>query len=209
MGMASARATGAERALVVERDEHERALVAGIVDGDVSAFARLLDRYWEPLVRYAARRLGGLDAAEDAVQQAFVRLWRNRALLKPNRFVSGYLYRLVHNLAIDELRRRRTRERADLAAQDAAAPPTPAQVLEADELAAAAARAIDALPERRRDVFVMAHFHGLSYRQIAEVLEITPRTVANHMTLALRELRSSLQPLVDRKLGPRRSEDLR
>ena len=70
--------------------------------------------------------------------------------------------------------------------------PSPAAELEATEFGTAADRAIASLPERRRDVFILAHLHGLSYREVAESLGITPRTVANHMSLALAQLRDSL-----------------
>ena len=70
--------------------------------------------------------------------------------------------------------------------------PSAVATLEADELAGAAGRAIAELPERRRDVFVLAHLHGLSYKEVAETLGITPRTVANHMSLALAQLREAL-----------------
>jgi RNA polymerase sigma-70 factor, ECF subfamily len=196
-------AGSADAAYAMDPDAHERALAARIAAGEVPAYAALLELYWEPLVRYAARTLASSDAAEDAVQQAFIRLWENRAKLKPTQSPRAYLYRLVHNLSIDELRRRGIRERFARTSVEPAGPPTPADCVEGDELGAAARDAIEALPERRRDVFVLAHFHDLSYQQIAETLDIAPRTVANHMTLALRDLREALQPFVDRKLGPR------
>lgn len=183
--------------------EDDGDLAARLVAGDVGAFAMLLESYWGPLVAYAGRMLGARDAADDVVQETFIRVWENRARVKPTRSLRGYLYRLTRNLVIDELRRARIRtDRASMLGGEVASPPTPAEVTEADDLGAAATRAIQGLAERRREVFVLAHLHDLSYRQIAEILGITPRTVANHMTLALRQLRAALQPYVDRKLRP-------
>lgn len=183
--------------------EDDGDLATRLVAGDVSAFAELLESYWRPLVAYAARMLGVQDAADDVVQETFIRVWENRARLKPTQSLRGYLYRLTRNLVIDEVRRARIRsDRASMLGGEVAKPPTPAEVTESEELGTAAARAIQGLPERRREVFVLAHLHDLTYRQIAEILGITPRTVANHMTLALRELRAALQPYVDRTLGP-------
>jgi RNA polymerase sigma-70 factor (ECF subfamily) len=184
--------------------EDECALAARLMAGEVSAFAELLDAWWAPLVAYAAQMLGAQDAAEDAVQETFVRVWENHARLNPTRSLRGYLYRLTRNLVIDEVRKGQTRvDRVAFVEAQTPTTPTPAQVVEADELAAAAGRAIERLAERRREVFILAHFHDLSYRQIADVLGITPRTVANHMTLALRELRAALQPFLDREPSPR------
>jgi RNA polymerase sigma-70 factor, ECF subfamily len=181
----------------VSDEELERTLAARITAGDVGAFAGLLDRYWGPLVRFGQQVLGSEDAAEDLAQEAFMRLWVRRATLKADTSLRAYLYRLVHNLAVDELRKRKVRGGHGFLAQtEVPNPPTPSQVTEADELAEAAAKAIQTLPARRRDVFVLGHFHDLSYREIAEALDITPRTVANHMTLALRDLRHALRPFL-------------
>lgn len=177
-------------------------LAESIRSGNVSAFAVLLDRYWQPLVTYAEEKLGSRDAAEDAVQDAYFRVWVRREGLKTDASLRGYLYRLVHNVAMDELRKRQVRIRhAPVLVAASPSPPTPDQVIEAEELAEAAERAIRALPERRRDVFVLGHFHDLSYREIADTLGMTPRTVANHMSLALRDLRAALRPFLPKALG--------
>lgn len=183
-------------------DGSDAALAAQLAAGEVAPFARLQEKYWQPLVGYAMRMLRHQDAAEDVVQETFVRLWENRASLDPGQSLKGYLFRTARNLVIDEIRRAQVREnRAPRMAQSP--PPTPAEVTEVGELERAVERAIDTLAERRREVFMLAHFDNLTYRQISEVLGIAPQTVANHMTLALRELRTALQPYVDRRLGPR------
>ncbi|HUG42470.1 MAG TPA: RNA polymerase sigma-70 factor [Longimicrobiales bacterium] len=176
----------------------ERSLAVRIAGGDVHAYAALLNRFWQPLVRYAAYKLGSQDAAEDVVQEAFVRLWAKRSTLKARTSPRGYLYRVSHNLVITELRKRRVRAtHAHLLMGNFPphAPPGPA--IERDELAEAATRALEALAPRRRDVLVLAYFHGLTYREIAHTMRISPRTVANHMTLALRDLRQALQRFID------------
>ena len=180
----------------------ERSLATRIRSGDVTAFAALLNRYWQPLVAYAEQKLGSSDVAEDVVQEAHVRLWEKRRTLDHTRSPRPFLYRMVHNLAVDELRKRQVR-RDGIAAARHAAPrsPTPAQVAEAEDLAEAASRAVAALPDRRRDVFILGHLHNLSYRQIADALGITPRTVANHMSLALADLRASLRPFLEQERG--------
>lgn len=190
---------------VPERDPSPaRGSSGALARGDAAAFAELLEDHWLPLVRYAMRLLGTRDLAEDAVQDAFVRLWEKRTRIDPKRPVQSYLYRILRNRVLDEVRRERFRDaRTPLLKAAAAVPPTPSQVTEAEDLECAAARAIDALPQRRREVFVLAHLNNLSYKEIAQIMQITPRTVANHMSLALSELRSVLQPFVDDRLGPR------
>lgn len=93
----------------IEHAEDDGDLAARLVAGDVGTFALLLESYWRPLVAYAASMLGVRDAADDVVQETFIRLWENRARVKPTRSLRGYLYRLTRNLVIDELRRARIR----------------------------------------------------------------------------------------------------
>ncbi len=175
-------------------DADDVALVGRLALDDAQALGQLLDRYWGPMVAFAMEKVRSQDAAEDLVQEAFVRVWEKRRTLRPQASPRAYLYRVLRNLIIDEYRRRRLRDRfAQLVGgSEVSDAPSPVAVLEADELAGAAQRAIAALPERRRDVFVLAHLHGLSYKEVAETLGITPRTVANHMTLALAQLRDAL-----------------
>lgn len=170
------------------------ALASGLVAGDSDALSRLLARYWRPLVSFAASRVGNQDAAEDLVQEAFVRVWQHRGQLRPDTSPRGYLYRALRNLITDDHRRRQLRDRwaESRRLQPEPEVPSPALLLEADQLASAARNAIAALPERRREVFVLAHLHGLSYKEVAATLGITRRTVANHMSLALKELRVDL-----------------
>lgn len=175
-------------------DADDVALVARLALDDGQALAALLERYWRPMVAFALDKMKSQDAAEDAVQEAFVRVWEKRRQLRADASPRAYLYRVLRNLITDEFRRRRLRDRFSFfkSLQDPVEVPSPAATLEADQFADAARRAIAALPERRRDVFVLAHLHGLSYREVAEALNITPRTVANHMSLALAQLRGAL-----------------
>jgi len=194
----------AEAERVKPADMSGQSLAEGLRSGDVGAFAVLLDRFWRPLVTYAEDKLGSRDAAEDTVQEVYVRVWLKREGLRSDTSLRGYLYRLVHNAALDELRRRQVRLRyAPMLEAGLPSPPTPDQVTEAEELADAAEQAIAALPERRREVFVLGHLHDLSYQEIAEALGLTPRTVANHMSLALRDLRTALRPFLPSGSGAR------
>jgi RNA polymerase sigma-70 factor (ECF subfamily) len=174
-------------------DQVDFELLPRIRNGDEAALATLLERYWKPVVRYVAGFLGGADAAEDAAQEAFVRLWERRETLKPSGSVRGLLFRMARNAALDEGRRRGARERADAYAPEVPIS-TPADALENTELGGIIAAAVDALPEQRRDVFVLVRHHGLSYKEASQVLDLAPQTVANHLCMALADLRTALAP---------------
>lgn len=178
-----------------DRRPDDGEIASRLVGGDVSALASALDMYWSGLNRYAFRLVGDRDAANDLAQDAFVRLWEGRAALR-RASIGPYLYSVVHNLSIDELRRRAVRGRqlvglrATLFARSAAGP---AEDLDRRELGAAIDGALNTLPPRRREVFVLAYVHCLSYHEIAEIVGISPATVKNHIAAALAGIRKELR----------------
>jgi RNA polymerase sigma-70 factor (ECF subfamily) len=166
--------------------------------GSAEALDELLAAYWEPLLSYA-RHFGGesADAAEDFVQEAFVRFWERRSSWQEGSAPAPILYTLVRNLALKDRRNRKTRSLLlRLQGFGARGVPAPDREMEGREVGAAIDRAVAALPERRREIFRLTWLHGLSYAETAQVMEIAPRTVANQMSSALRELREVLGPLL-------------
>jgi RNA polymerase sigma-70 factor (ECF subfamily) len=170
-------------------------LLRRLAHGDVTALKNLIDAYWVPLLEYATRVLQQPDAAEDIAQETFVRIWEGRGEWRPEGSLCGYLYRMARNLAFNE--RRRVRIRAKWAIQlhedhRNSAESTPADQLEDSEIAQAVEEAITRLPERRRQIFCLARFHGMKYHEIAVVMGLSPQTVANQMTNALADLHRML-----------------
>lgn len=164
-------------------------LQARLRAGDASALERLLRERWAALVAYAEAILHEREPAEDVAQEVFVRLWERREEWVAEGSLTALLYTMTRNLALDGRRRIRRQvplrdETPELRVQAG-----PAEQTEGAELAAAVHAALQALPPRRREVFVLARFHGLSHRHIAEVLALSPQTVANHLSLALADLR--------------------
>lgn len=174
------------------------AMVERLAGGDETALEQLVSAYWWPLVRYAERIAGPADA-EDAVQSAFVRLWTRRHALDTTGSLRSLLYTMTRNAAIDECRReRRLAARASAAAELdlRCRPPTPLADTREAELACRAEEAVSGLPPRRQAVFRLVREHGLSYEEVAEVLDLAVQTVANHMSLALADLRRALAPVL-------------
>ncbi len=165
----------------------------------------LLRQYWRSLVAYATRLLRDDAAAEEVVQRAFVRLWERDHQLPGGEEVRPFLYHMVRNLAANEWRRAASQSRWMEAVQREGAPvnaPGADTLYETEELAAKIEAAIETLPERRREVFVLSRYHGLTNAQIAEVLGISPQTVANQLVSALRTLRECLRESAERPQGP-------
>jgi RNA polymerase sigma factor (sigma-70 family) len=175
--------------------DHDRrddpALLAAIAVGDVSALEALLARYWSPLTMFVMRLTGSREAAEDAVQDAFCRLWERRRAWRGDGLVSGLLLRLARNSAVSTHRHLSAQDRADATAAEAR-PRYQDPDLPNDDRHEALERAIAALPPRRREVFLLRVVHDLSYKDIATVMGTSTQTVANQLSHALAFLRERL-----------------
>lgn len=161
-----------------------------IAASDGRAFEALFRATHGPLVRYAATFTHDRAAAADLVQDAFVRVWERRASLDPNRSIKALLYRTVRNLALNRARDRSTRR--DLLTDyepDVYREPTPDAHAEGRELRRRLDGWIAELPERQREALTLSRFDGLSHDEIADVMEISARTVNNHLVRALQYLR--------------------
>jgi len=136
-----------------------------IRSGDSEALGLLLRETWAPLVRYLLTFLDSVEAAEDAAQEAFVRLWETEVR-------RVWLRRFDRGSTIS--------------------PPTPEEELTGSELMQRFQEALESLPPKRREVFELVRLRGLSHREAAQVLEVSARTVANHLVLAMKDMRDML-----------------
>ncbi len=162
----------------------------------------LFSTYFAPMCHVANRIVQNGDTAKDIVQDVFVRLWTNREKLRITSSLQGYLKQSVINAGIDHQRRAYEQKKIrwdDAVSQlDVSATKTGLEELESTEIKHMVDRAISNLPERCRLVFILSRHEGLTYNQIAEKLEISPKTVENQMSKALKTLRkllSSVLPL--------------
>jgi RNA polymerase sigma-70 factor, ECF subfamily len=172
------------------------ALMKLVRDGDRGALQALVERFWEPLLGYVASVTNSPDDAEDVVQETFIRVWRQRSRWNPSGAVNAYLYRIARNVALNGHRgqtsQRVREERAGAELVRSASPRTPEQEFEMTSLRGEVESAVAGLSKRRREVFLLARFHGLTHQEIAEMLGLTVQTVSNHLSAALSELRQSL-----------------
>jgi RNA polymerase sigma-70 factor, ECF subfamily len=184
-------ATEADPEIPSERGETQ--CMERMAEGDEAALAVYLERYWSPLAGFGARMLRDTEAGKDFAQEAFARLWEIRLRWVPRGSPRAFLYRVVRNLALQEMEKRGVRGRDDLGRlPEPAAVVGPAEEFAVRRLEDALESAIGALPPRRREIFVLARFRGLTYEEISDLLGISPQTVANQMSAALRQLRVEL-----------------
>lgn len=167
-------------------------LLARIRKGDERALGIILERYWIHVVRLAAAILGSSGKAEDIAQETFVRIWERRETWKLEGSVRGLLFRISRNLSLDEHRRDVTHAGALRHSSGPSHFPSPEEHFLGTELERAYSGALERLPDRRREVYLLVRHHGLSHREVAQALTLSPQTVANHVRLALIDLREAL-----------------
>ncbi|MCC6418867.1 MAG: RNA polymerase sigma factor [Gemmataceae bacterium] len=173
----------------------DEALMGRVAADDVAAFAELARRYELRLYRFACRMLGGSSDAEDIVQETLLRLYQARGRYRTGSALKPWVFRIAANLCRDRLRWRRRRREVSLAVAEAREAPgglDPVAATEAHEAEERLERALNALSEKHRAVFVMARCEGMPYEQVSEVLGIPLGTVKSRMNKAVRLLLAAL-----------------
>jgi RNA polymerase sigma-70 factor (ECF subfamily) len=177
-------------------------LVVLALDGEESAFATLVQRYQRRLTAFLGQLVGDLELARELAQEAFIRAWSALDRFDPHYRFSTWLFRIAHNLGIDQLRRRRLqtvslyRRDADGEEVEVVVPDLqkdPLGHFENRELAEHIRDAIERLRPEYRELVLLRHFGGLSYQEIADFKGMPLGTVKNKLFRAHSVLRRALQ----------------
>lgn len=172
-------------------ETNELDLIARAQEGDRHAFGILVRRHWEGVVNVVYRMCGDANLAQDAAQDAFVRAWERLHSYRPRSPFRNWVYRIATNAALDTLRREK--ETVDVDGLPLADPADGPEVsLEGREEAERVQQAVRALPPASRTVLVLREYEGLSYREIADTLDIPVGTVMSRLNYARGRLRESL-----------------
>lgn len=168
-------------------------LIERIQQSDEKAFQQLFHKYYPDIYRCALRILTDPGLSKDVAQEVFLNLWKLRATLNIRSSLRGYLIRSATNHSLNQLKkRRRTTELPNVSRSSENDVGRPDTLLNQQEIRETLRAGINLLPGKCRQVFLLSRYEGLSTREIAEQLNISPKTVENHMTKALRILRSKL-----------------
>jgi len=191
-----------ERAQVFQREDISR-LLEKARTGDRQAFRTLVVMHQQRVYLLAYSLLRNREDATDVVQETFMRLFQKLDAYEPGKNFQGWLLQIAKNLCIDYYRKnygRRREHQSDMSLQDIDPPAPPGDSSPAGfDLRQAFSRALARLGERQRLVFVMKHYNGLDYREIAEVLDISTGTVKSLHFKAVRNLRALLSPQLGMK----------
>lgn len=161
---------------------------------DDHAFEQLFKTHYKALHAYANTMLRDEDMAEEIVQQMFLKFWEKRELLGVQSSIKAYLYKCVHNDTLNYLKHQKIKTKyQDYASYSMNSENEPAShKVELTELETRLQEALNELPEHCRTIFQMSRFEELKYREIADQLNISIKTVENQMGKALKILRLKL-----------------
>ena len=168
------------------------AVVRAVLAGEVEQYAVLVRRYRDRYARYATQLLGSADAAEDAVQDAFVRAYDQLAQCRDPDNFAGWFFLILRNCCFAE-RRRVQRYGSLQSAPEVAAPDNPEAPLEEAERRKTLQRALLRLTPEQREVFVLKHVEELSYEDIAGRVGTTVAALKMRMHRAYDRLRELLK----------------
>ncbi|KAA9331724.1 RNA polymerase sigma-70 factor [Adhaeribacter soli] len=164
--------------------------------GDQATLQLLFKTFYNDLYKFTWKFVRNQEVAEELTQDIFIYLWENRETLQINSAVKAYLYTMARNRAFNYLKSRVARMSVvsdEVPETYAALSQTPEEELSQQELEKLVSEGIEQLPEKCRIVFNLSRQEGLSYQQIADELQISPKTVEAHMSTALKKLRTFLK----------------
>ena len=173
----------------------ERSLVLRLIEGEEDAFCELYAAYKNRLIYFAMRFLKSREYAEDIFQDAFAVVWQGRRFINPDASFSAYLYTIVRNRILNQLRYLSNQDklREQILSQAVNYTNETKDEIIANDLRQFISRALQQLTPRQREIFQMSRERQMSHREIAEVLGISVNTVQESISISLRTLRTYLE----------------
>ena len=157
----------------------------------------------DSLFRYACFITSDRESAYDVLQDVYIKLWEIRKRIDPSRSLKALLYRMVRNRALNYVQRgaRIWEVTLENGYDGRSSDPLPDTAYEAQQLDENLRRWIMELPKRRREALLLSRYAGLSHAEAAEVMNLAPKTVNNHIVLALAHLRKRLRAHMEEKVA--------
>ena len=169
--------------------DNEKDLLKRLAEGDEDAFHRIFNYYYPRTMVFLSRMIADREDVRDMAQNIFIRIWLMRSMLPEIHSFGAYLYRMSRNAAIDYTRSRGVTIPVPEEYDDISSGPPDRQYI-AHETQYRISKSVGEMPPKRRRIFIMSRVEGLSNAEIAERLNISPKTVENQIALALRQLRN-------------------
>lgn len=172
----------------------DQTLIQMISQGDSLAFTELYNRHKDKLYSFSMNMVGSPEKASDLVHDVFLKIWEQRSKLECKEIFSGYLYTMVGNFCIDHFRKfaREAVLNRKLAEIEKANLETPESDLLYRDLQNKVQQAINKLPPRQREIYILHREERLKYNEIAQRLNLSVSTVENHFSRAIVSIRMFL-----------------
>ena len=158
---------------------------------DKEAFKDIFDQYYDLIRNFLYYKLGDVALAEDIAQEVFMKAWQKRHDIVPSS-VKSLLYTIANNLAINHFQSARNKYEFQLKKEDKSSVETPEYKMEEEEFARKLNEVLEELPENQRVVFLMNRIDDLTYKDIADRLEISVKAVEKRMHKALEYLKERI-----------------
>jgi RNA polymerase sigma-70 factor (family 1) len=180
-----------------------------IAAGDQAAFKLVFARFYKRLFRFALAIVKMKEAAEEIVEDVFIRIWQQRAGLSSVRNLRVYLYAATKNTSLNYLSKKARESITEpfdhIAIQLDQTPVNPEQILMSAEMAKTIQDAVDALPPRCKMIFKLVREDGLRYKEVAEILHIAINTIDAQMAIAVKRIAVALEKELNYSLPRSRS----
>lgn len=177
-------------------ENKKRKWIEAISNGDEQAFRVFFEHYYPRLYGYALTFLNSHSQSEESVADVFMKVWRNKKNIVVIKNIDHYMFRAVKNQALNYLKRKSLitvkLDEVDFEASDFFIQQDPS-ILD-NELAIQIQTAINSLPPRSRLIFGLIRQDRLKYKEVAEQLDLSVRTVENQMNIALKKIRKKINP---------------
>lgn len=172
----------------------ERSLILRLIGGDEDAFCELYATYKKRLIYFAMRFLKSREYAEDVFQDAFTVVWQSRRFINPDASFSSYLYTIMRNRILNQLRNAANEEKLKESILSQALDYTEDTKREVmlNDLKSLISHALQQLTPRQREIFEMSREAQLSHKEIADKLGISVNTVQEHISTSLKLIRTYL-----------------
>jgi RNA polymerase sigma-70 factor (ECF subfamily) len=169
-----------------------KALAQAIKVGNHEAFETFFDAHYDSLFRFLISNNTKREAAKDLIQKAFIYIWENRHRIDPEKSLRAYIFRIAYTRMLNHHRDHK-KFNTDEPVPDQQTDHTPEDMARANDLEQAIEHAIEQMPEKRGSVFQLCFIEDFTYREAAETLGVTKKTIENHMGLALKDMRKALK----------------
>lgn len=172
-------------------------IIAELAKGNESSLEALFDYYYPRLYSFSKSFFKVEHGIDDILQEVFVKIWQNRKNIKTPSTFNSFVFTIARNLLLNEIRRNLNQQNLKDEVREIAVAKEFSLIkqVEYEDLKEKVDNIIEELPPRQKEIFILSRSEGLSHKEIAKKLGITPKTVEYHITLVLRKLRRRLKEL--------------